>query len=173
MLRRWIGPGRLPRRALLRLAPRPHGCADRGSVAVFTVVFAIAVVGMTALIVDGGIAMNARERAADIAGQAARAAAGDIDVATLRDTGKAVIGPGACAMAQQLIDRYAGLDTGGVDKVNTATMNVCSAPAGSDTATVQVTISTQSLVGGLLGNFTESASQTATAQCGINEGTEC
>jgi Flp pilus assembly protein TadG len=52
---------------------RRGGDRDRGSVAVFTVVFAIAVVFLTALIVDGGIALNARGRAADIAGQAARA----------------------------------------------------------------------------------------------------
>ena len=57
---------------------------ERGSVAVFTVVFAVAVVFLTALIVDGGIAMNAKERAADIAEQAARAAAGNIDIAQLR-----------------------------------------------------------------------------------------
>ena len=59
-------------------AARP---GERASIAVFTVVFAVAVVLLTALIVDGGIAMNAKERAADIAEQAARAAAGDIDVA--------------------------------------------------------------------------------------------
>jgi Flp pilus assembly protein TadG len=146
---------------------------DRGSVAVFTSIFAVAVVFLTALIMDGGIAMNARGRAADIAGQAARAAAGDIDVGTLRATGKAVIGPGACGLAQQLVDHYAAIDSGGVDRVNTASMQVCVAPAGGDTATVQVSIVTQSLVGGIIGGFTESASQTATAQCGINQGGNC
>ena len=62
--------------ALGQLRPGPAAERERGSVAVFTVVFAVAVVFLTALIVDGGIAMNARERAADIAEQAARAAAG-------------------------------------------------------------------------------------------------
>ncbi len=59
----------------------------------FTVVFAVAVVFLTALIVDGGIAMNAKERAADIAEQAARAAAGDIDIAGLRQAGSPRSGP--------------------------------------------------------------------------------
>ena len=91
------------------------GARDRGSVAVFTVVFAVAVIFLTALIVDGGNAMNARERAADIAGQAARAAAEDIAPAALR-AGNA---PGgafpidwgtACGYAQQVVQRYgAGL----------------------------------------------------------------
>jgi Flp pilus assembly protein TadG len=157
---------RLPRRVTERRG-------DRGSVAVFTCVFALAVVFLTALIMDGGIAMNARERAADIAGQAARAAAGDIDVGALRNTGHAVIGPGACALAGQLVDHYAAIDSGGVDRVNGATMLDCNAPPGGDTATVQVSIVTTSLVGGIIGGFTESASQTATAQCGITQGGNC
>ena len=67
---------------------QPAG-SERGSIAVFTVVFAIAVIFLTALILDGGVAMNAKERAADIAEQAARAAAGNIDVKALRATGVA------------------------------------------------------------------------------------
>ena len=146
---------------------------DQGSVAVFTVVFAIAVVAMTALIVDGGIAMNARERAADIAGQAARAAASDIDVTALRTTGTAQIGPGACAAASDLVARYVGVDSGGVDRVDTVTIQSCFAPQGAEQATVQVQVVTVPLVGGILGGFTESATQSATAECGITEGTEC
>ena len=73
----------------------------------FTVVFAVAVVFLTALILDGGMAMNAKERAADIAEQAARAAADNIDVATLRGTGVAAIGPGACPLAGNLVAAYA------------------------------------------------------------------
>jgi Flp pilus assembly protein TadG len=140
---------------------------------VFTVIFAIAVVFLLALIVDGGLAMNARGRAADIAGQAARAAADNIDVATLRTTGTAVIGPGACGLAAGLVARYAALDNGGVDRVNTADMTACDAPPGQDTATIQVTIRTQPLIAGVLGGFTETASQSATAECGITEGAAC
>jgi hypothetical protein len=131
------------------------------------------VVLLTALIVDGGIAMNARERAADIAEQAARAAAGHIDVARLRATGTAVLGPGACGPAASLVTRYSTDDHSGVDAVTGAKMTGCLAPAGADTATVDVSITTQPLVGGILGGFTETARETATAQCGITQGAIC
>lgn len=147
-------------------------CGERGSVAVFTVVFAIAVLAMTALIVDGGIAMNARERAADIAGQAARAAAGDIDVGALRITGRAQIAAGACAIADQLVQRYAQVDSGGVDKVNTSTMVSCDAPQGAQQATIIVRITTQPFIG-VLGGFTETGKDSAFTQCGVNVGGEC
>ncbi|HEU5418437.1 MAG TPA: pilus assembly protein TadG-related protein [Streptosporangiaceae bacterium] len=139
----------------------------------FTVVFAIAVVALTALIVDGGVAMNAKERAADIAGQAARAAASNIDVVALRTTGKASIGPGACAAASQLVASYASADSSGVDRVDSVTINSCSAPQGSETATVRVEVVTEPLVGGIFGSATEFATQTATAECGITQGGKC
>jgi Flp pilus assembly protein TadG len=151
---------------------------ERGSVAVFTVVFAIAVVFLLALILDGGIAMNAKERAADIAEQAARAAADNIDVATLRTTGVAVIGPGACPLAGNLVAAYAQGTSTGVDAVTSATMDSCVAPTGGDpvgeeTATVQVTITTRPLIPGVFGDFTETAQESATAECGINQGAVC
>ena len=146
---------------------------ERGSVAVFSVVFAVAVVFLTALIVDGGIAMNAKERAADIAEQAARAAAGNIDITQLRTAGVAAIGPGACGLAANLVNAYSQQDSSGVDRVTGATMTSCVATAGTQTATVAVTITTQPLIGGLLGRFTETARETATAECGIARGAVC
>jgi len=146
---------------------------ERGSVAVFTVVFAVAVIFLTALIVDGGIAMNAKERAADIAEQAARAAAGNINIAQLRTAGVAAIGPGACGFAANLVSAYSQLDSTGVDRVTGAAMTSCVATAGTETATVAVTVTTQPLVGGILGRFTETARETATAECGIARGAVC
>jgi Flp pilus assembly protein TadG len=146
---------------------------EQGSVAVFSVVFAVAVVFLIALIVDGGIAMNAKERAADIAEQAARAAAGNIDIAQLRTAGVAAIGPGACGFAANLVSAYSQQDSSGVDRVTGATMTSCVATAGTETATVAVTITTQPLVGGILGRFTETAQETATAECGIARGAVC
>ena len=146
---------------------------EQGSVAVFSVVFAVAVVFLIALIVDGGMAMNAKERAADIAEQAARAAAGNIDIAQLRTAGVAAIGPGACGFAANLVSAYSQQDSSGVDRVTGATMTSCVATAGTETATVAVTITTQPLVGGILGRFTETAQETATAECGIARGAVC
>jgi Flp pilus assembly protein TadG len=151
-----------------RAAARP---GDRGSVAVFTVIFAIAVMSLTALIVDGGIALNARARATDIAGQAARAAADDIDIAALRDRGQVSIAAGACGTANTLVSQYGQQDSGGVDEVTSAVMATCA--TGTDTATVRVTITTRPLIAGILGGFTETATQTATAECGITSGVDC
>ena len=80
---------------LTRTARPVRGRGERGSVSVFTAVFAIAVIFLLALILDGGSALNAKERAMDIAGQAARAAADTIDLQTLRASGRAEIGQGS------------------------------------------------------------------------------
>ena len=117
--------------------------------------------------------MNAKERAADIAEQAARAAAGNINIAGLRAGGIAAIGPGACGLAANLVSAYSQQDSSGVDRVTGAAMTSCVAATGTETATVAVTITTQPLVGGILGTFTETAQETATAECGIARGAVC
>jgi Flp pilus assembly protein TadG len=147
--------------------------AERGSVTVFTVVFAIAVMFLLALIIDGGIAMNAKQRAADIAGQAARAAADTINVAVLRQTGAAQMAPGACGAAAGLVRTYGQKLSTGVDRVTSTTMVSCVAPSGARVATVQVTVATSPLVPGVFGAFHETASASATTECGITEGGAC
>ena len=146
---------------------------ERGSVTVFTVVFEIAVMFLLALIIDGGIAMNARQRAADIAGQAARAAADTIDLATLRATGAAEMAPGACGSAARLVAAYGQRLSSGVDRAVSAAMVRCVAPAGAQVATVQVTVTTSPRVPGVSGPFHETASASATAECGITLGGAC
>lgn len=156
-----------------RLRLRWPADRERGSVTVFTAVFAIAVVFLLALILDGGMAMNARQRAADIAGQAARAAADDIDIGVLRTTGRAVIGAGACDAAQSLAAGYAGLaEQQSVNRVLHVTA-ACDAPPGSTQAVVTVTVTTQPLVPGVLGGFTVTAQQIATVECGIAQREAC
>lgn len=154
------------------LSQQPEG-HDRGSVAVYTVVFALAVTFLLALIVDGGMAMNARQRAADVAGEAARAAAGTIDIAVLRTRGVAVIGPGACMAAARVVSAYRPEPGSGVDTVTALTLESCAAAPGSDTATVRVLVTTRPLVPGVLGGFRESAQASAIAQCGIQRGGAC
>ena len=58
---------------------------DRGSGAGAAVIFALVVLVLAAFVVDGGLSIHQRERAADIAEQAARYAAMDIDEEALRD----------------------------------------------------------------------------------------
>jgi Flp pilus assembly protein TadG len=144
---------------------------ERGSVTVFTAVFAIAVIFLLGLILDGGMALNAKERAADIAGQAARAAADQLNIAALR-AGRVVIDPGrACPAARNLVSAYAAGVRGGVDHVISVGTPTCS--INGQQATVTLTISTSPLVPGVLGGFTETAAASATAECGINTGGVC
>lgn len=60
---------------------------DRGSAALFVAIFAPAMIFLAGLVIDGGAAIEARQRGSDIAEQAARAAAGQCDVAVLRSRG--------------------------------------------------------------------------------------
>ena len=62
--------------------------ADRGSTALFVAVFAPAMLFMAGLVIDGGAALESRQRAADIAEQAARAGANQCNVALLRSAGE-------------------------------------------------------------------------------------
>jgi hypothetical protein len=72
--------------------------AERGSTALFVAIFAPAMIFMAGLVIDGGAALEAKQRAADIAEQAARAAAGQCRVDLLRSRGicfvdESLIGP--------------------------------------------------------------------------------
>ncbi|MER6078682.1 TadE/TadG family type IV pilus assembly protein [Streptomyces sp. NPDC013157] len=53
---------------------------DRGSGAGAVIIFALVFLALSAFVIDGGLSISKRERAADIAEQAARYAAQDIDL---------------------------------------------------------------------------------------------
>ncbi|NVI89427.1 pilus assembly protein [Actinomadura sp. BRA 177] len=73
----------------------------------YTVLFTPVVLLLAGLLVDGGLAIHARQRAADMAEQAARAGANQIDTDALRETGKPVLDPGrAQAAACDLLAAY-------------------------------------------------------------------
>lgn len=61
------------------LAARTNRLDDRGSGAGAVIIFAFLFMALAAFVVDGGLAISQRERAADIAEQAARYAAQDTD----------------------------------------------------------------------------------------------
>lgn len=75
------------------LRARVAGAArdERGAVSVLVVGIAIALLVMAGLVVDGGNAINARQKIMDDAEQAARAGANQIDIAELRATGRVVL----------------------------------------------------------------------------------
>jgi hypothetical protein len=60
------------------------GAGDRGSVTLFAVVFALALLTMAGLVIDGGAKLTGQRRANNVAEQAARAGAQAADEAALR-----------------------------------------------------------------------------------------
>jgi Flp pilus assembly protein TadG len=64
---------------------------EAGTATVFVVGMALVLFICAGLVIDGGLAINARMRAADDAEQASRLAADSIDVDLLRSTGEIVI----------------------------------------------------------------------------------
>jgi hypothetical protein len=80
-------PLSLPRKARSSRRLRVWREAERGSAALFVAIFAPAMIFMAGLVIDGGAALEAKQRASDIAEQAARAGAGQCDVALLRSQG--------------------------------------------------------------------------------------
>ena len=119
------------------MTPQPR---DRGTISMFTVLFTLVVMLLGGLVVDGGTAIHARQRAYDIAEQAARAGADDIDENTLRNTGKAQVDTAtACGKVSDLVAAYGGQVTG----------FSCDPQAGQVTVTVHINVSTTLL--GMIG----------------------
>lgn len=151
------------------LAGRFRG-AGRGSVTLFAVFFTIAVLFLAMMLADLGDVMNAKERAADTAGQAARAAADTLITADLRLVPSRVVidRATACNAATQLVQQYRALS--GIDAV---------VPAGGCTyqgqrqATVTVRVTTSPIFSGLIGTFTETATESACAEVGVTTGAAC
>ena len=141
---------------------------DRGTLSLFVVIMVPAVVLMAGLLVDGGIAINAKERAADVAQQAARAGANDLDVADLR-AGQVRLAPDACAVALAFVPRYQGIGAKPKGCLPGTTGN------GQPLITVTVTITVHSQFLGLIGfgTFPESASGSASPVCGVTTGGQC
>ncbi|XVQ12203.1 TadE/TadG family type IV pilus assembly protein [Spirillospora sp. CA-255316] len=132
----------------------PRERRDRGTVGMYVVLFTPAVFLLAGLLVDGGLAIHARQRAADMAEQAARAGANEIDTDALRRTGEPVIDPARARVAA--CDLVASYD----DEV---TGTRCEADEEQVDVTVQLTVRLQLLgiVPGM-GEFTMTS--TASAQ---------
>jgi Flp pilus assembly protein TadG len=176
MLTRW-------RRLVDRSRAARPGDADRGSVALWVVIFTFAVLVLLTFVVDGGQLMNSKERAADMAEQAARAAANDIDIATLRG-GAIQISPDACdagGPAASLVASYAkgtGLQAEIPPSYHSQpgchTGTVTTAAGQQHFATVTVDVATAPVIPlGIFGSYQVPATETAFLDCGINQGVAC
>lgn len=160
-----MGPDLLMGAEMGNEAPARPG--DRGSMSLFVVFFAMAALALASLLVDVGSAINAQERAADLAEQAARAAANSIDVASLR-TGTVVIDQAtACTSAQALIQSYDA-----ASGIRAAMSQPCQYPTARQ-VTVYVAVTTTPLISSFFGSFTMRAHETACAEFGITQGVGC
>ncbi|MGP3911820.1 pilus assembly protein TadG-related protein [Nonomuraea sp. NBC_00507] len=130
--------------------------SERGSMSVFTVLFSVAVFLLAGLLVDGGAAINARLRAADVAEQAARAGADQIDVDHLRATGETrLLGDDqVCARADEIVAAQGGDDV---------TSGECSVGQGQALVTVSVRVRWEAFFLGAIGFPGDEAIGEATA----------
>lgn len=161
---------------------RPGGArSDRGSVTLYVVIFTIAAFMLASLLVDGGSAISARERAFDIAEQAARAAANDVSVTSLRSGGQPQIDwQTACARAHAIVAAYqtssnmhAAMPQNGCGPAPAAPGGAQGAPGGAQVASVTVVVTTTPVIPGFFGSFTQSTTATAEPECGITQGQPC
>jgi Flp pilus assembly protein TadG len=137
---------------------------DRGSLSLFVVFFTIGVLLLAGLLVDLGNAMNAKERAADVAEQAARAAADTLNLQDLRSGVVSIDRTGlSCARAQQVISAYAA-GTG----IKATMSGTCQYPAIAK-VTVSVNVSTTATFAGFP-TFTMTATESACAETAVGEG---
>jgi Flp pilus assembly protein TadG len=65
--------------------------SERGAISAMIVTLIVMLFMLAGLVIDGGFAINARQRIFDDAEQAARAAANQIDLEALRETGTVVL----------------------------------------------------------------------------------
>jgi Flp pilus assembly protein TadG len=136
---------------MTRRARNDARTADRGAAAVILLLLTPVLFAAAGLVWDGGRAITARQGAADLAEQAARAGANVLDVTALRATGADVLDPGP---AQLAACAYVATAAPG---------DPCRASVGSDSVTVTVTTSTPTVLLGLLGIDTFHTTGTATA----------
>jgi hypothetical protein len=142
--------------------------ADRGSVSVFVVFFTIIVLFLMVMLVDLGDVMNAKERAADIAEQAARAGADSLNLQSLHTSGAVVIDPSAATTnAEDLVSQYKN-----VSHIDALLRLPLLFPRPRE-VTATVTVTTTPIFAGLIGTFTETATESACAEFGITTGAVC
>ena len=100
----------MTRHRILAIARRGAGRlrGDRGSGSVWAIGIVAVVALLAGAVLDGGNAMAARVQALDIAQQAARAGAHQLDLGALRNQGVIRLDPGAAQAAAQAFLQQAG-----------------------------------------------------------------
>lgn len=145
---------------------------EHGAVALFVIAFAVILFVGAGLVVDGGLALNARQRAADVAAEAARAGSQAIDEQELRTSGQVVLDPGAAeAAARAYLARVRAADSAATSAVE-ITGGDADADADEITVTVDVSVATAILQIINIGPFDVSGEATACPATGTDIG-EC
>ena len=138
---------------------RRPACAG-GAVSILVVLLTPAMFVCAGLVWDGGRAITARQHAADLAEQAARAGVNDLDLSALRDRGSDTID-----MPRAITDacHYVTVTAPGAS---------CTATATTSTVTVHVTTHTPTALLGLIGmsSLTTHGYATASAVRGVITG---
>ena len=132
------------------------GDGERGSIALYFAIIALAAFAMLGLVVDGGQAFAGRERAADLSTQAARAAADALTPASVRGLPTNLQADPAAARAA-------------ADKlVSAAGAHMDDIEVNGDRVTVTVTVHRKTAILSAVGldNISQTASATATAVYG-------
>ncbi len=102
-----------------------RGRRDDGSMSVFVIGLSVVLFGVAGLAIDGGRVINAKDRAFDVAEQAARAGARQIDVTTLRSTGRVVLKQAdAQAAAADYVTKNSGYTLDGPTQITATTVTV-------------------------------------------------
>lgn len=151
--------GRTP--YLLRLRRDLAGRRDRGAATVFVIGMALVLFGVAGLAIDGGKVINEKDKAFDVAEQAARAGANQIALGPLRSGGVVVI------------DSQAARSAAASFVSSTSTYQLDGSPAvNGNQVTVAVTKQISTNLLGLFGfgNFTIHAQATASPVTGIGAG---
>lgn len=110
--------------------------SEDGAMSAMIVTLIVMLFMLAGLVIDGGFAINARQRIYDDAEQAARAAANQIDLEALRETGQVVLLEADAVQAGRAYMTERGYDPGRVD---------VAAGAGEVTVTASDTVNTSLL----------------------------
>jgi Flp pilus assembly protein TadG len=149
-------------RAALRRRPvAARAGDDRGAATIFVIGLSVMLFVLAGLVVDGGLAINARAEAADVAEQAARAGAQEINEDVLRGSGVVELSGEAAATAETFLESTSFAAEGG--QITGITVN-------ADEITVSVTRDYDTMLLSIINfdSFTVNSTATARPAVGID-----
>jgi Flp pilus assembly protein TadG len=122
--------------ATTRLPTRPLPDREAGAVTVTVAVLAVALMMVVGMVFEGGVAIAAKRRAMNVAEQAARAGAAQLDIAAVRSDNQFVLDPAAATAAANAYLATAGY--GGSVSVDGVTVTVTGVPWSSPASLLSV-----------------------------------